>query len=576
MNKFIYRYKYGIVFLIFYLFFPGQRVWADNPPVGQEPGAQVERIQEESQKRKQQLEKTVIKTPPIQQEKEQEAVAKTGLAFVLQEVDITGMTLFKPQDFLFVYKPYLNQTVTTKEINAVIDKIKGAYKKKSYFTTIVRLPEQNIQNGKLEIRVFEGKMGDLKIEGNKSVSGRLLARYFHVKKNELLDFQTMQRDLLRLEGNSILSVRAVISAGALPQTSDITLKIEEKRPDHLGISFDNQGTRLTGKYRESVWWGNANVTGRLDSLYMYTIFTTLSLGKMISYETPLGTYGTKFGMSMVDFDMKSGKEFKSFDITGHSQIFDPHFSWELALREDFQASAQSGIEIKSIKKKILGTTTADDQLRLPYVGFHFVKIDSWRGSTEFSPRFTFGTSNFLGASSENHPSAGRAKTGGGFFKYEQGLNRMQKMPVGALSIRSHFQFASHTLTSSEQLQLGGANSIRGYPEGDYLADGGGFVNLDWYFPAYFIPQDWKILKSGKTLRSQIEPVIFFDAGGGQLKKVLPGEKHTKTLMGVGGGIGWHLSDDIYLRLDWAKHIGEKPTQGTGHSTFNLTFQWKLW
>ncbi|MDO8675228.1 MAG: ShlB/FhaC/HecB family hemolysin secretion/activation protein [Candidatus Omnitrophota bacterium] len=574
MVKFI--YKYATAFLIFYLLFPSQRIWADDPPSGQEPGAQVERVQEESQKRKKQLEKAVIKMPPIQEEKEQGALQGAGVVFVLKEVNITGMTLFKPQVFLSAYKAYLDQTVTAKEINAVIDRIKEAYKKKGYLTTIVRLPEQNIQNGKLEIRVFEGKMGDLTIEGNKSVSRGLFERYFHIKKNELLNFKTMQRDLLRLSKNSILAVRAVIGAGRQPQTSDVTLKIEEKRPDHLGIGFDNQGTRLTGKYRESVWWGNANITGRLDSLYVYTIFSSLSSGKMISYETPVGTYGTKFGMSIVDFDMKLGKDFKSLDITGHSQIYDPHFSWELALREDFQASAQSGIEIKSIKKKTLGTTTSDDQLRLPYFGFNFTKIDPWQGKTEFSPRFTFGTSNFLGASSENHPSASRAKTGGGFFKYDQGLNRTQRMPVGVLSIRSHGQAASHTLTSSEQLQLGGADSIRGYPEGDYLADEGGFVNLDWYFPAYFIPEDWKMLKSGKTLRSQIEPVIFFDAGGGWLKKTLPGEKREKTLIGVGGGVRLRLTDHTYLRMDWAQAVGNKPTAGSGNSTLSLTLQCQIW
>jgi hemolysin activation/secretion protein len=574
MFKFI--YKYTLVFLIFYFLFPGKRIWADDPPPGQEPGAQVQRVQEESQKRKKQLEKAVIKMPPIQQEKEQGALQGAGVVFVLKEVNITGMTLFKPQDLFFAYKVYLGQTVTAKEINAVIDRIREAYQKKGYLTTIVRLPEQKIQNGKLEIRVFEGRMGDLKIEGNKSVSRGLFEGYFHVKKNELLNFKTMQRDLLRLGQNSILAVRAIISTGRQPQTSDVTLKIEEKRPDHLGISFDDQGTRLTGKYRESVWWGDANITGRLDSLYVYTIFSSLSSGKMISYETPIGTYGTKFGMSFLDFDMKVGKEFKSLDITGHSQIFDPHFSWEMALREDFQASVQSGIEIKSIKKKTLGTTTSDDQLRLPYIGFYFTKTDPWQGRTEFNPRFTFGTSNFLGASSENHPSASRAKTGGGFFKYDQGLNRTQRMPVGTLSIRSHFQAASHTLTSSEQLQLGGADSIRGYPEGDYLADDGGFVNLDWYFPAYFIPEGWKMPKSGKSLRSRIEPVVFFDAGGGRLKKTLPGEKRVKTLMGIGGGLRLHLTDHIYLRLDWARDIGEKPTAGSGNSTFSLTLQCQIW
>ena len=120
-----------------------------------------------------------------------------------------------------------------------------------------------------------------------------------------------------------------------------------------------------------------------------------------------------------------------------------------------------------------GDTTANDQLRIPYFGFDFSKTDS-KGQTTFSPRFNFGTSGFLGASHRNHSTSSRAGTGGFFFKYEQSLNRIQKMFFDSyMSIRTQLQAASHTLASSEQFQLGGADSVRGYPEGDYLADTGG-------------------------------------------------------------------------------------------------------
>ena len=138
-------------------------------------------------------------------------------------------------------------------------------------------------------------------------------------------------------------------------------------------------------------------------------------------------------------------------------------------------------------------------------------------------------------------------------------------------IRSQFQIASQPLAPSEQLQLGGAESIRGYPEGDYLADTGAFVNFDWTFPMYIIPKSWKLPGQDTPLRYQIEPVFFVDVGGGTLNKTLPGERNSKFLAAVGGGLRVKFKY-FSLRLDWAGNVGDKPTSGSGPSTFYFTFQ----
>lgn len=401
-------------------------------------------------------------------------------------------------------------------------------------------------------------------------------KFFHAKKNEILNVQDLQRDILRLNQNPDVEVKTVISAGEIPETSDITLQVKDKFPWHVGVSEDNQGTRLTGKYRTSYTLRSSDVTGRLDTLFEDTLFSRDSFGESVSYSLPLDTHGTKLGFDFTFFKMKLGKEFKSSDIIGRSQIYTPHISWELALTEDYQANANVGIDIKSIIEKENSITTSDDQLRLPWFGFDFMKQDASR-QTSYSPRFIFGTNGFLGASSRNHPSATRAGTGGYFFKYEQSLGCIQKMPFDSyMSVRSQFQAASHTLPSSEQIQLGGAYSVRGYPEGDYLADMGGTLNADWLFPMYLIPNDWKLKNQNMPLRYQIQPVIFVDCGAGKLKKVLPGEKDDQFLAGVGGGLQLNFNGGFSLRVEWAKALGgDRPVSGSGPSTFSLTFQSEL-
>ena len=565
----------GAVVLILFIFAYHEQALAQSPPPGQEPGAQAERYKYDVEKEKKRLEYKKPKAPKIEVEKEKVKPVTEGPSFVLKEVNVTGSTVFKPQDFRQIYEPHLNKKITFKDLQDIVEKIKAKYKEKGYLTTTAYIPEQEIVEGKIEIRVVEGKMGDLKIEGNKRFSSSLIEKYFHVKKNEILNIKNLQKDILRLNQNPDLEVKAVISTGKEPETSDMTLNIKENFPDHVGVSFDNQGTRLTGKYRSALSIHHTNFLGFFDSFFMNTLLTSRSFGESISYSIPLNTYGTKFGLDATYFKMKLGKEYKSFDITGNTQIYTPHILWELCLSEDFQANADIGIEIKSVEKKIAGDITTSDELRLPYFGFDFTKTDSFLGGGQnvFTPRFTFGTEHFLGASSRNHPTASRTGTGGFFFKYEHSLSRIQRMPLESyILMRSQFQAASHTLPSSEQFQIGGANSVRGYPEGDYLADMGGDLNLDWVFPMYLIPREWKLPGQDTALRHQIKPVFFMDLGGGKLKETMPGEKKDKFLMGIGGGIRVNLNRNLFLKLDWAKDIGDEPSSGSGPSTFYLTFQ----
>lgn len=278
-------------------------------------------------------------------------------------------------------------------------------------------------------------MGKLSIEGNKWFSSSLIEKYFHLKKNEILNVKKLQKDILRLNQNPGLEVKTVIAAGEEPETSDLILKVKDKFPWHIGFSEDNQGTRLVGRYRSSISLRSTNATGNFDSLFINTLLSHRSFGESVSYSIPLNTYGAKFGIDVTYFKMKLGKEYRPFDITGQSQIYTPYISWELALEEDYQANVNIGLEIKSIKKKTAGSITSNDQLRLPYFSFDSTKTDS-----------------FLGASSRSHPTASRAGTGGSFFKYEQTLRRTQKMRLfdSYLQARSQFQAASHTLPSSEQ------------------------------------------------------------------------------------------------------------------------------
>jgi hemolysin activation/secretion protein len=48
-----------------------------------------------------------------------------------------------------------------------------------------------------------------------------------------------------------------------------------------------------------------------------------------------------------------------------------------------------------------------------------------------------------------------------------------------------------------------------------------------------------------------------------------------TLMGAGAGIRFQFNQNLFLRLDWAKRLGEKPSSGQGPSNFYITCQLEI-
>ena len=543
---------------------------------GEEPGSQASRFEEESKRREKELQEKKIRKPQIEIPKEKEKPALPEVVkFILKDIFVTGATVFKPEKFRSIYESYLGREVNFRDLEFVANEIKGLYLKEGFVTTIVYIPQQDISAGRVEIKIVEGKIGEVKIEGNKWFSSSLLSRYFHSKEKEILDSSKIQKDLLRLDKNPDLEVRAVIEKGKEPGTTDIILKVEDKFPYHVGATVDNQGSRTVGKVRGSVIFRSTNLSGIFDTLYISQLKSKSSYGSFTSYSLPLDTYGTKLIFDYTYFYTNLKKEYKTSHIKGKSQICALHLLKELSLSDYSELGADVGVEIKSIHKRTAGSMTTNDQLRMPYIGFNLVKIDSFlgMGQTVFSPKFSFNIKDAFGSSEYNHPSASRSNTCGFFYKYEQALQRYQRMPwESRLLLSSDAQLTSSTLPSSEQFQLGGANSIRGYPEGDYLADIGISFSAEWVFPNYLLPKNYKLPHTKIPLRNQLEPVLFMDLGGGKILDEIATEDDHKFLMGIGAGLRFRFNDYISVKLDWAKHVGDDPEVGQGESTFHMSFQ----
>jgi len=140
---------------------------AQDIPSGDSAGAQGERFEKASEIREKAVDEKVKKPEIEMGEEAEQKPAPEGPSFLLKKVEITGSSLFTDEELMRVYGPYLGKTQSFGDLVKLADKIKGSYREKGYLTTIVYIPEQEIVDGKVEIRVMEGKVGGITVDGNR-------------------------------------------------------------------------------------------------------------------------------------------------------------------------------------------------------------------------------------------------------------------------------------------------------------------------------------------------------------------------------------------------------------------------
>lgn len=164
----------------------------------------------------------------------------------LKGVQITGMTVFDPKKFEAQFAPYLGQIIDLTKVQEIIKKLEKRYQAKGYI--LARVVGLNVEpDGTLRIQVSEGKIQQIKIEGNKETKDYVIRRELTLKPGMLFNFHTMEDDLRRVYN--------------LGYFSDIGLKYEPgKTPDQV-VVIVNVKEKQTGMFQLSA--GYSNVEGPL-------------------------------------------------------------------------------------------------------------------------------------------------------------------------------------------------------------------------------------------------------------------------------------------------------------------------
>ena len=145
--------------LLFCLIIP-QTLFAAGPiPSTAEPGRIEKRFEQKAQP-KSVLEPIIPKTegaaPPEQADK---------IKFGLSGITVIGSTVYQEADFLPLYEQYLDQEISLTTVYKIAEAITAKYGNDGYVLSRAVVPPQRIKTGIVQIRIVEGFIDKVIIEG---------------------------------------------------------------------------------------------------------------------------------------------------------------------------------------------------------------------------------------------------------------------------------------------------------------------------------------------------------------------------------------------------------------------------
>ena len=512
------------------------------------------------------LEKKITKKrekPEVEEKLPPEATpALPTETILIKSITISGASLIHEKDLRKIVEPFENKELSLTEMQKVADLITDAYRKKGYITSRAYIPPQKIENNIFEIRVIEGKMGDVEVKGNYYFKSSLFKKKFNLKQNEPFDYYILTKILRRINEYPDRTAKAVLVPGKEPGATDVILDVKETLPIHAGWDYDNYGSRYIYNNRYQFSARHNNLLGMEDMLDFKYMISEAEAYRMIggNYVLPV-TEKFKLGFSAMWSKLHLLDDYKYLDIRGKSGLYSLFATQNIAYEDNFTMNVNAGLDVKDVFNYQYDQKTSSDKMRVAKIGFDADVTDPY-GRTVMSNELDIGIPGFMGGLKSKDPRASRPGTGGEFTKLILNIFRLQQMPFSStMLIKNQLQASSMALNATEQYQIGGIINVRGYPLAELVGDNGFSSTAEWYFPPYLFPKDLKVPFTKTTFYDAVRLVGFYDYGMVHLRTPGPNQKVFDQLSDFGWGVRFNLPKNFFFKAEFACPINAQASDG---------------
>ncbi len=514
-------------------------------PPAADPGAIQQRMMDDLMRR-QELERERRKpvAEPLRRDVPEIPAGQAGpeaVRFLVREIRFTKSEILSAEELESVAAEFRGRELSLADLQKLAARVTELYRRKGVVTAQAVVPPQDVTGGVVLIRLVEGRLGKVRIEGNDSTNEGYVADRLGLQPEDLMDLATLEAALVRFNRTNDAQLRAELKPGERFATTDLRVAMTEPQRHDLRITLDNLGASATGKERTAIIYLNRSLLGFRDYLSLSVTSATGQYSQAVTYDFPVNTWGGRINLGHYsDRTAIRNGTLASLKITGEST------ARVVSLRQPTLVDSSRQLDI-----------VAGGKQRRSYNWIDSVLLQ--RTDTEdrnlgveaqlFDPRFTWFASYIR---SDGHAQVTQREG----FRIDRGALRHNRDLGNKLSLRGNLWWQSSKqvlLPSSEQFFIGGEGSVRGYPIGVYSGDTGQALNLELHHP----------LLTASADTGGLGATGFFFADYGRVKPYRAPNSSLaphEALTGVGWGVHAAVGKDVYAKLTFGYGATRVPNQ----------------
>jgi hemolysin activation/secretion protein len=503
-------------------------------------------------------------TLPSAQESPKPSPLSQAIRVFVKEINLVGNEIFSDQELDVIVTPYENREVTTSELHELKEKITKYYIANGYINSGAYIPDQEVSNAVIEIRIVEGVLTEIKIEGNKRLRVDYIKGRIRIASGPPLNINKLQESLLLLQQNPLIkTIHAELKPGTLPGQGMLDAKVVEEKPYYFKFGINNHRPPSVGAERGELEATHQNLLGFGDRIQVHYGLTEGLSDVSLDYNFPINAYDTSLGVYMDKGDSDvTEAPFDILNITSKSETIGLRISHPFYRTPNKDFTMSLSLERRESKTYLLG---------IPYPfsdgsvnGKSVVSVarfsQEWLERTQqqvLALRSTFSLGLDAFDSSVNHNAED-----GKFASWLGQLQLAKRIGVQGkqVIVRVDTQLANDPLLPLEQFSIGGMNTVRGYRENQLVRDNGFIASVEFRMP---------IFESvfGKN-KLQIAPFIDYGRSWNRERETIRPE----NISSIGLGLRWTPRKEFYGEVYWGKRMRTVTNPDTDLQDDGIHFQ----
>jgi hemolysin activation/secretion protein len=449
----------------------------------------------------------------------------SGPCFPVHHIVIRNASLLSQSQQQNITTPYIDRCLNLTEINSLVHAISDWYMQRGYITSRAFLTEQNLSSGELVIPVLEGKLDEIRLDGQHP---RALLMAFPDLEGKILNLRDIEQGMEQINRVRSTPVQIEILPSPKAGFSVVNLTAKPEFPLSASLGFDNSGQKSTGTGQLNASLTGNNLLGLADRWFVSGARSS-AFSQWRDAQSLQAGVSVPYGYGLLDYSYSWSSYHSSFinnDFTwlsnGDNVAHRLNGSWVLFRNGDIKTGVQLGLNHYTSHNFLNNTllTSSSRKITSLQLGLNHTQ-KMFGGVATLNPAFSRGMPWF-----DAESDAG--KTGdlpkAQFRKWSLSGSFQRPLTNSLWWLSSVYaQWSPDRLYGSERLTLGGESSVRGFKEQYLSGDAGGYLRNELDYSLFTLP-----------VIGEVSALAAVD--GGWLKSDAQNRESTGTLWGSAVGI----------------------------------------